>query len=355
MKSLLISCVALTCGGAERVISILSTKFAENYDSVKIIMWKEAPVFYAIDKRIEIISVEKEIKNSNYLKKILWFRSFLKKNKPTLVLSFLAKSSVGVMIACLGLKTKVIVAERNDPRFLKGGRPMIMIRDFLYTFATGILEQTESSKYYFKGRKLKKTSVIYNPVFMEPGNVGIACNLTKEKTIVSVGRLEPQKNHKLLIDSFKAIHANHPDYKLIIYGEGVCRNELELQIASLQLTDCVFLPGNQPNVIELIKTASVFIMTSNFEGMPNALIEAMCLGLPCISTKVAGAVDLVKHRENGLLVDIGDKMGVVESLSKLLEDCEFANHLGKSASDIYKELTVEKISAKWLDYLKSME
>ncbi|MCL4102585.1 glycosyltransferase [Fibrobacter sp. HC4] len=355
MRSLVISCVALTCGGAERVISILSTKLAENYDSVKIVMWKDAPVFYDIDKKIEIISIETEINCSNYFKKILWFRSFLKRNKPTLVLSFLAKSSVGVLLASLGIKTKVIVAERNDPRFLRGGRLMIVLRDFLYTFATGILEQTENSKNYFKGGKLKKTSVIYNPVFMDARYVGIASRIEKKKKIVSVGRLEPQKNHELLIRAFFKVHQLHPDYQLIIYGEGECRANLKTLITSLHLSDCVFLPGNQSNVFDLIKDASAFVMTSNFEGMPNALIEAMCLGVPCISTKVAGAIDLIDHEKNGLLVDVGDESGIASSLLLLLDKSCFANKLGMNSSAIYEELSIEKIFVKWIDYLKSIE
>lgn len=353
MKSLVVSCVSLTCGGAERVISILSSRFASHFDSVKIVMWKEAPVFYKIDKRVEIVSIEKEISSRNYLKKILWFRSFLKKEKPSLVLSFLAKSSVGVLLANVGVNAKVIVAERNDPRFLKGGKPMILIRDVLYTFANGILEQTESSRLYFSGRKLAKTQVIYNPVLMDSSYVGCACDEKREKVIVSVGRLEPQKNYKLLLEAFSEFHKAYPSYKLVIYGEGSCRTALEKQISDLCESSIVELPGNKKNVFDYVKSASVFVMTSNFEGMPNALIEAMCLGLPCISTKVAGAVDLIKNEKNGLLIDVGDKLALVSSLKKLVADEAFSRGLGKEASKIYNDLSVEKISTEWINYLDS--
>ncbi len=351
MKLLVISCVSLTCGGAERVISILSGKFASHYDAVKIVMWQEAPVFYQIDERVDIISIEKEIGSSNYLRKILWFRNFLKENNPSLVISFLAKSSIGVLLARICLKIKVVVAERNDPRFLKGGKMMILFRDFLYTFATGILEQTTSSREYFKGVKLKKTSVIYNPIFMESQYVGKAIGTKKNKKIVSIGRLEPQKNHKMLIDAFAQIHKMYPEYELVVYGEGTCRSALEKQIREKSLTQKVKLPGNQANIFDLICDAELFVMTSNFEGMPNALIEAMCLGIPCVSTEVSGAVDLIKNGENGLLVPVGNKIALVESIKKVIDDKIFAKKMAEAASCLYEELSVEKISKQWIDYI----
>ena len=351
MNLLVISCVSLTCGGAERVISILSKEFASRYDAVKIVMWKDAPVFYEIDKRIEVVSIEKEISSCNYVKKIWWFRKFVKKTRPSLVLSFLAKSSIGVLTACLATGQKVVVAERNDPRFLKGGWLMIMIRDFLYTFATGILEQTEMSKSYFTGTKLKKTSVIYNPVFMKLESIGGATKIEKKKKIVSVGRLEPQKNHNLLIDAFVRLHKIHPDYELVIYGEGTCRKSLEEKINKIHLNGFVKLPGNVSNIFDLICDAKLFVMTSNFEGMPNALIEAMCLGLPCVSTEVAGATDLIKDEENGMLVPVGNEERVFFAMKRIIEDDAFAKKIAESASCIYKELSVDVISNQWIEYI----
>jgi len=353
MKSLIISCVSLTCGGAERVISILSSKLTEHFDSVKIVLWKDAPVFYEINEKVKIISIEKEIHSSNYLRKILWFRKFTKKNKPSIILSFLAKSSIGVILSQFGLKQKVIVAERNDPHHLKGGRLMIWIRDFLYSFATGILEQTESNKKYFKGKKLSKTDVIYNPIFIDPHFVGIANHTSRKKTIVSVGRLEPQKNHALLIEAFADFHKKHPDYKLTIFGEGHERSKLETLIKQLHLNKSVSLPGTKKNIFDLIKDASAFVLSSNFEGMPNALIESMCLGVPSISTKVSGAIDLIKNEENGLLINIGSKTELIDALEKIIFDRNLSNKISINAPKIYEQLSVNNIFSNWLNYLNT--
>jgi glycosyltransferase involved in cell wall biosynthesis len=351
MKLLTISCVSLTCGGAERVISLLSSYFINHYDTVEIVMWKDAPIFYTFDKRIKITNIEKEINSTNYVKKILWFRQYLKLQKPFAVLSFLAKSSIGVLTAAFGTKVPIIVAERNDPRQLKGGWAMIKIRDFLYNFAAGILEQTEHNKKYFRGIKLKKTSVIHNPVLMSPDIVGSALKGKKDNTIISVGRLEPQKNQALLINTFSRVHKRHPEYNLVIYGEGTLRAKLEILIQKLGLTDCVFLPGNKSNIFDYEKKAKLFVMTSNFEGMANALIEAMCIGLPCISTKVSGATDLINNGNNGILVDVGNEVELEEKILSLVENEEKMNFVATNAVKVFDHLKIEKIAKQWINYL----
>lgn len=352
MKSLLyISCVSLTCGGAERVLSVLSTFFADRYKEVKIFTWVDAPIFYIFDARIQIISIEKECSSKNMIQKCFWFRNYIKKNTPNVILSFLAKSSIQVILSTWDLNISVIVAERNDPKHLKGGWLMIKMRDFLYNKASGILEQTDNNRKYFTGHKYQRTTVIYNPVFMDVDYVGSAVKVNKLKKIVSVGRLEKQKNHKLLIDAFVKIHNLYPDYCLVIYGEGSLRKDIEKYILELSLQDFILLPGNKTNVLDDIKDASLFVLSSNFEGMPNALIEAMCLGLPCISTKVSGAVDLISDGINGLLIDVNDMEQLSEAMEKIIKDEKLALNLGLGAIKIYSRLNVDKISRKWIAYL----
>mgnify|MGYP000031221479 FL=1 len=350
-SSLYISCVSLSCGGAERVLSVLSSHFADKYENVKIFTWKETPVFYDFDTRVQIISIERECSSKNTIQKCFWFRKYIKRNIPDVILSFLAKSSVQVILSTIGLKVPIVVAERNDPRQLKGGWAMIKIRDFLYNRASGILEQTNNNRKYFTGSKYKKTDVIYNPVFMEPDHIGSAVRTNKLKIIISVGRLEKQKNHKLLIDSFAKLHNLYPDYCLVIYGEGAARKELENYISRFSLQKFILLPGNRTNVLDEMKKASMFVLSSNFEGMSNALIEAMCLGLPCISTKVSGSTDLINDGANGLLIDLDDREQLFNAMKRIIEDEEFALSLGMEATKIYSQLNVDKISKEWVHYI----
>lgn len=351
MKRLFVSCVSLACGGAERVLSILSYSFAEKYDDVRFIMWKDFPIFYKINDKITIVNIEKECGSNNTIKKMLWFRGYISKNHPNLILSFLANSSVKVLLSTVGINIPIVVAERNDPRKLKGGWLMVKIRDFLYNRATAIIEQTETNKRYFKGSKYKKTIVIYNPILMDEENVGSGINAIKQNRIISIGRLEPQKNQKMLIDAFRIFHDKYSDTKLVIYGEGSCRSELESQIKSLKIEDAVLLPGTIDNVVEELKDSLFFVMSSDFEGMPNALIEAMCIGLPCISTRVSGAVDLINNNKNGILIDLGDTNKMAAAMIELMENENKRKDLGREAIKIFDQLKSERIVQEWINYV----
>ena len=157
-----------------------------------------------------------------------------------------------------------------------------------------------------------------------------------------------------IINAFAIFKQSHPDYILIIYGEGDERHKLEQKILKMNLRNDVFLPGRKQNVHELILGAELFVMASNFEGMSNSLIEAMCLGLPCISTKVSGATDLIQHGINGLLVDIGDTYGMYEAMCEIVDDRLRAQLIGKNASELYFDLNVDKISKLWINYIDSI-
>ena len=353
MKKLYISCVSLSYGGAERVLSILSRPFAANFSEVRLFMWKDFPVFYNVDPRVKVINIEKECASKNIIQKMLWFRNIIATDKPNVILSFLANSSVKVILSTLGLSARIIAAERNDPRKLKGGWPMIWFRDFLYNYVSGIVEQTDSNRSYFKGCKLNKTKVIYNPILMNEKDIGLGLKTTKKQIIVTIGRLEHQKNHRLLIKAFQRVHILFPEVKLIIYGEGSYRKSLESLIDKEGLGDCISLPGITNDVFSVLKEARMFVLSSDYEGMPNALIEAMCVGVPCISTKVSGAIDLIKQDINGLLVDVGNADELTASMSELILNEGKCYKLANEAVKVYDQLKVEVVSKQWVDYINS--
>ena len=147
---------------------------------------------------------------------------------------------------------------------------------------------------------------------------------------------------------------NHPDYTLTIYGNGPQGEELKKLAEVLGVGDKVSIPGASKNIHEDILDAEMMCLVSQREGMSNAMIEAMCLGLPCICTKVSGAIDLIKDGENGLLVDIGDIDGLVERMNFIADNPEKANEIGQKASELYKILNKENINKGWIDFLKSV-
>lgn len=350
-KKLIVSIATLGSGGAERVLSLLSSAFADNFCEVEFILWKHAPIFYNIDSRINIIDIEQTIGSKNEFKKIFWFRNHVLGSKDAAVLSFLYPYNIRALLALFMVKTPIMVAERRDGSMIRGGRFGSLLRDLLYKGSKLVFLQTESNRKNYHDWLFNKIEVIPNPINFTQDKVGVALLSPKINKIVSVGRLIAIKNQRLLISSFKEFYRSHPDYSLVIYGEGEMRQELQSYINSQGLHSAVTLAGVQNNIHDLIKDAKVFVLTSDSEGMPNALIEAMALGLPCISTKVNGAIDLVRNEENGILVSTGNQKAISDAICRIVENDDFAYSLGAEASKIYDMLNLRSVSQQWIDKL----
>ena len=247
----------LSQGGAERVISLLSGEMAERDLSVTILLYKDREPFYTVDPRVKLVYVPRESGSNNLLINLLWMRKYYRENADA-VLSFLAPFNILTLLATLGGKQTVIVADRNDPRFVPDKWPVRKLRDFLYRFAHGVIVQTKHNQAYFSRAVQKKSTIIYNPVDLGE-KAGLALRCEKQKRIVSVGRLMPQKNQLMLLEAFARVREKHPRYRLIICGEGPFRKELEEEIARLGLTDWVELPGNVKDVHDRIAPAELFV------------------------------------------------------------------------------------------------
>lgn len=361
MSKIVVCTGGLSSGGAERVLSILSTYLADAYDEVEYIMWldhKNPNIFYDIDPRVKIIGISQQTHSTNIIKHLLWFRRHINKERPNIVLSFMVMINLSVIISLLGTKNNVVVAERNDPRFFAHGRFLRQVINWLYhlKMVKQILVQTNNNKNYFLAKHLfNKTMVIYNPIILEKNLIGAALHTPKENYIVSVGRLSLQKQQHILIEAFEIFRQNHPNYRMVIYGEGDQRSAIEDMISKRGLSSVVSLPGTASNVLEKILDARIFVMTSLYEGMSNSLIEAMCIGLPVISTKVSGAVDLISHSHNGYLVEVGDSKTIAHYMSTIVDNSNLAEKLGNEAQGIYRHLSVDKISKQWIAALKTYE
>lgn len=351
-KKIAIVCGALSSGGAERVLSVLSSPLADEFD-ITLFTWRKKPVFYEYDSRIRIIDLPSISRYDNHISKGWALRRWVKQNNPNLVVSFLRQFNLLVLTSLLSLNIPKIVAERNDPRFTPGGWPVSKYTSLIYRTASGILCQTESIRNYFKGKLATRSHIIYNPVKLPKIMIGKAIKTPKRDRIVIVGRLHPQKNHKLAIDAFSIFLKKHPSYTLSIYGEGSLKNEIQSYIDSLNLSNSIILEGAVCDVMTRILDARIFLMTSDFEGMPNALIEAMCLGLPCVSTPVSGAVDLIVDGKNGAIVK-DDANEIAEVLNNLVEGKNNLVNIAINATKLYDSLKTEKISKEWIDYFNSV-
>ena len=332
-------------GGAERVISILANELASRGHEVAILKYFNSINYYKTDERVRINSLEELTGTKSKFKNISYLHRHLKSFDGVFV-SFLAPFNILALIANMGNKTPIVVADRNDPSRLPGNKYLRSLRDYLYRFADRVVVQTNKNKTYFCNKVQSKTEVIYNPLILN-GMEGKGLNTLKSKTIINIGRLEPQKNQDMLIDVFKKFHEVHPKYELIIYGEGSYRKNLEVKINELGLKEFVTLPGNVKDIFDKLCECEFFVLSSNYEGMPNALIEAMGLGVPIISTKVSGATDLVQDGINGLLVNVNDDNGLYDSMIKLAESEELRRDLGLEAVKIADLLNSKNICDRW--------
>ena len=357
MSKLIVNMGTLSAGGAERVLSILSKPFADAFDEVQYVLWldsKYPDVFYETDSRVKIVRVSVASGTNKVWRQVLWFRKYVKVQGPDLVLSFMKMIGFVVSLSLFGMGIPQVVSERNDPRYNRSKilRKLITF-SYLLPDIKGVVVQTKNAKDYFSfGKIYNKIAVICNPIFVEKEMIGRSLMSKKEDLIVSVGRLARQKRQDILIEAFSLFHKSHPSYKLCIYGEGGSRDFLRDLSKRMGVEDFVFLPGRSDRVLDEICRARMFVMTSAFEGMSNALLEALCIGLPCISTKVNGATDLIRDGETGFLVNVGDIEAIAEKMSFIADNAESSTSIGNAAKSIYDKFSVDVVSNQWISYLK---
>lgn len=345
-------------GGAERVVSVLANELSKQGYEISVLMLAANRVCYNIDEKINLVSLDCEVKyvHLNAVKR--WFNRVLDARKaiidenPDVVVSFMSESNIDTCFACVGLKVPVIVSERNDPAVDPAGQAKQLLRKIAYLRANGFVFQTPDAQAFFSKRIQKNSCIIFNPL---SAKLPKAFEEEREKRIVAVGRLNKQKNYPLLLDTFCDFHKTHPDFILEIYGEGHEEDNIKNFIDEKGLRDAVVLKGFCKDIHEKIRSAAFFVMTSNFEGMPNSLIEAMAIGLPCISTdcRCGGPKLLINSGENGLLVPTGNKAKLLEAMIEMCENKEFAQQMGQKAVLVREKVDTKMVVNQWLDYVSS--
>ena len=346
---------SLGSGGAERVVSNLSNEFTALGMKVSVIMLANRNLYYTLDKKVDIEYLDCEKDNSlpflkRYKLRLKKIRSAVKKINPDVIISFMSETNIDVCFAMRGLKIPLIVSERNDPAIDPASKAKQYMRKIAYKKPTGFVFQTPDARAYFSKKIQSKSTIIINPL---SATLPEAYEGERDKRVVSVGRLNKQKNFPILFDAFKEFSLEYPDYKLEIYGEGLLEEKLKDYITELGMEDKIFLMGFCKDVHEKTKTAAMFVMSSDFEGMPNALLESMAIGLPCISTDCpcGGPRMLVKNKENGILVSVKSSSEILEAMKYMVTNPDEAVKMGKNAQNIKAEANVSAITKKWVDYI----
>ena len=316
MKHIAFLTLSMSRGGAERVIASMCNEYLVDRYRITIITCMKRPLEYDLDSRIQVKTLddaETEAKQNmavRFLRRRTKLSKILGEITPDILLCFLPEPN---MIACSlklskgfrnSLRFPVIISVRNDPVREYKSKVRHLMMTTLYPKADGYVFQTDDAKRYFDfSTHIKETAtVIPNPLSRNFITGDKATE--RDKRVVSVGSLSRQKNQRFLIEAFAQVHKDFPDYTLEIFGEGSLREELQTLIHDKNLDNVVTLKGSVPNVKDQIRTASIFVMTSDYEGMPNALMEAMAIGLPVISTDCpcGGPKFLIEDGVNGKLV-----------------------------------------------------
>ena len=340
-------------GGAERVMINLARQFAGGGVETLLITSFVDTWEYSVPDGVKRLVLDKKIyksKISRNLHRIFALRKVLKKEKPDCVISFMAEPNYRSLIATFGLKTKTVISVRNSPKKEYPGKVGSILAKILLPTADGCVFQTNDAKEWFV-KKLQDKSVII-PNAIADKFYGLEWHPIKGN-IITIGRLVEQKNHKLLISAFEKLHDEHPDITLSIYGSGNMESELESFINESNLSDCVFLKGPTQDVPAVLQDANMFVMSSDYEGMPNALMEALTVGVPCVSTDCpcGGPKMLIQQEENGLLVQCGDLHMLYQSMKKLYEDELLQNKFHSRSVESMMDFKENAIYLKWNEFV----
>lgn len=358
-RKILLFCSSLVRGGTERVVANLAEYLWKQGIQVIVVTQHRYEREYTLPEGIPRILSEPTVEElpgkriGNFLARYRKLRRIWKEQRPDCILSFIGKNNFMALGAAFFTHIPVVVSVRTNPKNEYASPIMCLLSKTMFAAAAGVVLQTQKAKDFFPFYIRKKAVVLknsLNPAFVKPRFTG-----KRNGQIVAVGRIDENKNHEMIIRAFSQIAKDFPESILTIYGEGECRRKLQKLAEELGIANRINLPGAVENIADMIYESSVFVLSSNYEGMPNALLEAMCLGIPSISTDCSGGGprELINDGVNGFLIPVGDQKGLEDRLRILLQDEKKAEEMGKQAAKLLEEYRPDVVNRQWLDYLVS--
>lgn len=322
MKNVVFAIGSLYGGGAERVVSVWASALAEKGYQVSVLLYARCENEYPIDDRVMICPIaakQQECNAMSIVERLKHFRSALKKLRPDVLISFLPEMQVYMAFASIGLGISRVETIRNNPwKVSVVGTKFEPVWRYCFRSCRAVIVQTEEQKLFFGQAIQRKATVIPNPInsrYVESPKTEY--NAASHR-IVAAGRLTAQKNYKMMINAVKLVVEEYDDVSLQIYGSGEQEELLDAYIKEQGLSDHIKLMGRSNELHRVYQEADLYMMSSDYEGMPNALAEAMAVGLPCISTDCkTGPRDLIDDGENGYLVPCGDAEALAEKIMQV--------------------------------------
>lgn len=350
-------------GGAERVVTNLANQFAAaGYEVIIATEWYGENEFQT-DERVRRVHVglrdgdEKKHRLIQFYLRVKYLKKFLKREKPDILIPFARKALYRGLMAAYFTRIPVLISIRTDPAGHYEERSDKIQIPLLFPRADGCVFQTEGARNFFAPRLQENSRIILNPI--NPKYIGVPEPAVRTKTVVQSGRLVDFKNQPMLIRAFVEVHKKHPDYDLKIYGgdsfDGT-KEILEKIIEENQAESYIKLMGASDSLEKELADAALFAFTSDWEGLPNALMEAMALGLPIVATDCpcGGPRTIMTHEKDGLLIPIKDQKALEDAVNRLIEDPALAARLGREARKIAERANGQAVYEQWRDYIETL-
>lgn len=351
-------------GGAERVAATMANSWAAQGWEITLITFEDAASgsFYPLDKRIRfqplgIAGTSRRLSQAilSNGRRLLAIRRAVLASHPDVVVTYLDMVNVRVLLALAGTGVPVIVTEQTDPGQKHLGWVWNTLRRWTYRHAARVAVLGQSSWEYFPPDIRARTVILPNPIAVDQSVADDDRAPADQKTLVAVGRLVPEKGFDLLLEAFARVAPEHPDWRLVIWGEGPLRRDLEAQRDRLGLRSRVSLPGRTQVLFRELRRADLFVMSSRREGFPMALGEAMACGLPAVSFDCrSGPREIIRPGVDGLLVPPGDIEGLAAALSALMADDAERQRMAQRAPEVLERFSAERVLAQWEELLETV-
>lgn len=355
---------SLSTGGAERVLSILASFWAERGESVAVITLSgNEEDFYLLPSKVVRIGLGLNQDSlfiwdailNNY-KRLCSLKKVIRQFKPNVVISFMDKMNILTILACIGLDVPVIISERTDPRMHQIGTVWALLRKIVYPRASALVVQNqEVLSWALQNFRHLESVIIPNPVNGSSHTQTKKVQNYRCKKVVAMGRLGYEKGFDLLIRAFAIVAQNYPELTLWIIGEGKDRDKLATLIKELGLNECVFLLGQLEDPFSILIQADLFVMSSRFEGFPNALLEAMACGLPVISFDCpSGPREIIRNGIDGILVPPENIEALAHAINNLIVDYELREQIAKGAIEVHERFGLIRVMNMWDNLISSV-
>lgn len=347
-------------GGAERVAATLANAWARRGDEVTLVCCYSGrgACAYTLEPGVRLLWLADRVRGPRWLRpvtKLLALRRLAREMAPDRVLSFLTNVNVSALLALRGLDLPVVVSERTDPVHSRNLEPALRaLRRWAYPWAHGVVVQTARSMRHLRQvvPRLRQLCAIPNPLpdglpaarEHEPGAGG------GRRRMVALGRFNPVKRFDALIEVFAGLAPLHPDWDLVIWGDGPQREPCLRRVAALGLDGRIHLPGRTETPWDELLGAHAFVLASAVEGFPNAMLEAMALGLPCVATDCpSGPRELSQDGDDALLVPVGDDRALATALDQLMSATpQWREALGRRAAvSVRARYGLARILCQW--------